>query len=292
VTLPPTFYQGDQTLPKPTIAIQITTTSSPTPSLTPKPLPTLTPTTPQTLTPVPTLSEPEAKKLVIELLDSNAGCQFPCWWGIVPGQTTWPEAYHFLVSFVEITPYTPKSDQNGEPSKIITYLISYPLQNKEGRGGFNVHVENDQIVLIFVGVDSTIYNSQLHQILKKYGIPDEIYIRVIKDVPSDDLPFILVLSYDSNNFVVAYDMIAHADDNELISCPNGESPALWLWSPDEIVSEQRIQDWTLGVVPIIPLKPLEQVSELDLKSFTEIFSSTTDSGNCLSTSKNFWNIEP
>jgi hypothetical protein len=225
---------------------------------------------------------------VIELLNSNAGCQYPCWWGIVPGQTTWPEAHHFLASFVEITPYVAKNSTTGQP----TYLIRYPMQNEEGKGGFNIYVKNNRIRLIFVGGDSTKQNSLLHQVLTNYGSPEEIFIQVIKDVPSDDPPLTLVLFYASKNFIVAYEMIAHAENDELISCANGESPGLWLWAPEEIVTEQRIQDWTLGVVPTIPLKPLEQVTELDVKSFTEIFSSTTDSSNCLSTSKDFWNIEP
>jgi hypothetical protein len=146
-------------------------------------------------------------------------------------------------------------------------------------------------MLIFVGKDSTLHNSLLHQILNNYNRPDNIYIRTFKDVPGDDFPLTLVLSYVGKNFVLAYDLIAHAENDELISCYNGESPVLWLWSPEEIVTEQRLQDWTLGVDPIIPLKPLEQVTDLDTKSFTEIFSTSNGGSNCLRTNKNYWDIE-
>ncbi len=37
---------------------------------------------------VTTLPTGEAQKMVQELLENNAGCRLPCWWGIVPGKTT------------------------------------------------------------------------------------------------------------------------------------------------------------------------------------------------------------
>jgi hypothetical protein len=53
---------------------------SPIPSQTPKP--TLMP------TPEPTLTIEESKALVLELLQTNGNCELPCWWGIVPQQSS------------------------------------------------------------------------------------------------------------------------------------------------------------------------------------------------------------
>ena len=293
---PTTSVQQTATSP-PTVKVYLTSrpiefpTRTLTLTYTPKPESTNIPIS-STLTPPPTLSNAEFKKLVTELLLHNADCQYPCWWGIVPGETTWSQAYHFLESFVEVMPPPESStNSNGEWSEYLTYSVKYPLMNKRGKGGFTVTVKNDQISIIFVGVDLTKQNSLLHQVLTNYGSPDKIYLQTFKKAPSDDIPLILVLYYASKNFILSYEMIAHSENDKVMSCPHGESPALWLWSPDEIVTEQRIQDWTLGVDPIIPLKPLEQVTDLDVKSFTEIFN-TTNISNCLSTNKNFWNVEP
>lgn len=59
------------------------------PAPTTRPAPTSLPVAP-TLGPAPTLS-PESEGRVLELLKTNAGCDLPCWWGIVPGQTSWAE---------------------------------------------------------------------------------------------------------------------------------------------------------------------------------------------------------
>jgi hypothetical protein len=37
--------------------------------------------------------------LYYELLENNAGCRLPCWWGIIPGQTKGIEAQRFLETF-------------------------------------------------------------------------------------------------------------------------------------------------------------------------------------------------
>ena len=50
--------------------------------------PTLTSPAPQ-VTPVSTLTTSERTSLVQEMLKTNGGCELPCWWGIVPGQTDW-----------------------------------------------------------------------------------------------------------------------------------------------------------------------------------------------------------
>src|SRR5688572_13990138 len=44
----------------------------------------------------PTMTTDEAKRLVRDLLENNAGCKLPCWWGITPGKTTWSEARQIL----------------------------------------------------------------------------------------------------------------------------------------------------------------------------------------------------
>ena len=191
------------------------------------------------LTPLVTLSGTEFNQLVSELLLNNAGCQYPCWWGITPGKTSWSEANHFLASFVEVTPFGSTNGAGHVPFEI-TYLVKYPLQNERGRGGFNVNVFIDQIKTIFVGTDSTNKSSLLHQVLTNYGSPDQIYIQTHRNAPSNDIPLILVLFYPSKNFLVAYELNAYADNDELVSCANGESPGLWIWSDDVIVNQQRI----------------------------------------------------
>jgi hypothetical protein len=48
---------------------------------------TTSPTIEPTWTPVPTLSMEDAMMNLLELFSTNGGCDFPCWWGIRPGDS-------------------------------------------------------------------------------------------------------------------------------------------------------------------------------------------------------------
>ena len=45
----------------------------------------------------PTLTVGERQIAVSELLTTNSGCLLPCWWGILPGKTSWAETEKFLI---------------------------------------------------------------------------------------------------------------------------------------------------------------------------------------------------
>jgi hypothetical protein len=49
---------------------------------------TTTPVPIATRTPVPTLTSDQVNDAVPDLLRTNGGCDLPCWWGVVPGQTS------------------------------------------------------------------------------------------------------------------------------------------------------------------------------------------------------------
>lgn len=238
---------------------------------------------PKTLTPLPTLSDSDSKALVAELLSNNRGCRYPCWWGITPGVTTWSEANHFLASFVEITPF-------GSDSLLREYLIGYPLETERGIGGFSVRTQGEKIVYIFVGRATTAYNTLMPQILSNCGVPDTIYLSTFQSSPEGGIPLTIVLYYSKEHFLAIYELTAQAEGEEIVACLSGESPGLFLLSPDEEVTKQRIQDWALGVDPILPLKPLEKVTDLDVSSFTEQFGSPSSENPCLSTGMEFWEV--
>ncbi len=59
-----------------------------------------------TWTPLPTLDKETSSRKITELMETNEGCELPCFWGIVPGQTTWQGAQQKLETFVsEINVY-------------------------------------------------------------------------------------------------------------------------------------------------------------------------------------------
>ena len=149
---------------------------------------TLTPTT--TLTPAPsatapatqipeannidnvvhaTLSEEEATQILIELLQTNGGCQLPCWWGIVPGET--------LVTDIGAR-FVPLGF-NWNPD-------SHTLRdNTHYKASVDIEAKNGIVASIAVrgGVNEDTYDKNeawrpyaLPNLLSAYGIPSEVYV--------------------------------------------------------------------------------------------------------------------
>jgi hypothetical protein len=83
-------------------ASHIPLTFTPTQTVAPTPRPTNTPTFTPTLTwtPLPTLPSQQTRAKIEELLETNGGCELPCWWGITPNETAWPETLHFLRPYI------------------------------------------------------------------------------------------------------------------------------------------------------------------------------------------------
>jgi hypothetical protein len=64
-----------------------TATLNPSPTSAPASPPDTATETP-TITPNPTLSAEQEEALLTQMMADNSGCSLPCWWGIMPGQTT------------------------------------------------------------------------------------------------------------------------------------------------------------------------------------------------------------
>lgn len=241
-------------------------------------------------TPYPRVSDAETKKMVAELLKTNAGCLFPCWWGITPGETTWPEAYQFLAPFVNISAHPEQADYSGRnPSpENIQYGISYPFDTPRGTGGFAIYVINNRIDLIFAGVNATKWTSSLSQILHTYGAPTQIYVQTLQGFPGPTIPLTLVLYYQEKNFLVRYEIESQGTEDAVIACPGDVSPQIHLWAEGKEISFQTIEEWTIGGDTLIHLKPLEEVTDFTVQSFTETFSSRSAPGACITTKKEHW----
>lgn len=103
----PTVVPVATTIPDPTSIVTIQPTNTPTHQIqftsTPHGTPLPTPAFTWTSLPIlPTLSTSGADLLISDLLINNGGCKLPCWWGIMPGETPWNEAYQTLSTFATI----------------------------------------------------------------------------------------------------------------------------------------------------------------------------------------------
>ena len=216
---------------------------------------------------VPTLSPTEVKLLVDDLLINNRGCELPCWWGIVPGETKWRDAEHFLVSFSLLGQgETGMIVQNGESVILTSFTSYYPIDSEDGTGYAIYSINNDVIQAIHM--KETGYGSafSLQQMFLNYGKPKEIKLSAHSVSLSDYLPFRLLLAYPEQGILALFDYKGKLEQEQIRACPGNLGPELWLYSPTEPPDLiNRIEP--LGPDPVNPLQPIELVSDWTVDTF-------------------------
>lgn len=250
----------------------------------PTPWPSRTP----TLTPRPTVPPGKAEALVLELFETNAGCDLPCWWGLVPGETKWSTAQNFLATFAT------RIGQTRTPDGFrYTVYLRVGVQEHPARRLVQDYVaENDVIKSIGVELGATTRKGySLSQVLSKYGRPSEVRIRTFSSSRDNTLPFYIVLFYQDKGIMVSYLDNAERAGDTIVGCPQNEDypPLLWLSSPGETTSflEVAARAPNFGVEESEAYFPLSQVSELDLDSFYQTYVNTGGT-SCLTTPAAQW----
>lgn len=284
-------------IPETTQTINPEINSFPTIIPTPRPtnMATFTPTI--TWTPLPTLSESQTNAKIKELLETNGGCELPCWWGITPGSTAWLEALHFLNPLVfdlyQSEPYasveSPKRHIN------IGVEFYYPLPDKVSSGRVSILVKDNIVYGITIFSPGAEFRYQLHQILGLLGLPKQIFISAQQSAPVPQLPPArLVLDYSDVGIWVSYGYIPTQIGENLVICPqtslgkvspyNDIGGSLRLFVPELTDSHSfSIQEY----VNRIGGKYINEVTNMDIETFYNTFLEPTPS-NCLETPANLW----
>lgn len=259
-------------LPSLTPERTISSSNSPSPIL---------PYTPSPISTTPTLLNPQiAYQSLQELYENNGGCELPCYWKIIPGQTSWQSVSEFVDSVGGVY------RQYGTP-KIPRYDISFERFDVP-IGGISPRIWVENEVVKAIGINSSWvhqdFNYSLSGLLKTFGEPEEIWIRPIAESSDDQPYYYLVLLYPSNGILVNLLGNAERQDQYLVVCPQDIfsrspfPPQLLLWNPKEqIVFDKdfgtRLIDDDLGWV-MDEYRLLEEVSadKLTNMEFDAIYS--------------------
>ncbi|MEZ4518001.1 MAG: hypothetical protein R3C44_14670 [Chloroflexota bacterium] len=181
-------------------------------TLTPTPLPTST----STPTPVPTLTIEEEDGLVRHLMETNGGCQLPCWWGIAFGATVESVKQQFATMGIGISGWdVERLDVGDRGCTALGYLlpndphyqVNIYLCAQEVAGAvqsIEVSAQRpiDEIPRQHYWDDWQPYF--LGSILETYGVPG--YVEIILANPAEPIPpyYILRLSYPEQGLQIAY----------------------------------------------------------------------------------------
>ena len=194
-----------------TITPTVTLQPSATASASPLPSPTQAIASP---TPEPTeYSEAIEELKVKEYLLTNNGCSLPCFWGIVPGNTSLEEALVFFQPF-GIAQYHGRSGQNIQNQ----YDVALDVMSQLVLSSASLFEENSKIAGIEVSGEGRpdeisifweIWAKYLPQeIIAQYGFPDRIWFDTYHnpEVPNPDRPigYSLWFFYDEKKFLLVY----------------------------------------------------------------------------------------
>jgi hypothetical protein len=289
--------------PSPELALSpsLVPSATPVPSSTRSPTdtPTIAPTS--TWTPLPTYSAQDASKKIDELLDTNAGCNLPCWWGITPNQTSWPEALHFLNPLIvyvgQGSSQIYSKDGNQHISTNYSILFEVPEISKQGRIIFGV--QDDIVTGMSVFPPVTEYKYQLHELLILLGPPKQVFVNAQSSSQISELPpAVLTLDYSELGIWASYGYIPFVDGESLVICSKSikESNTVYggwgnlggrleLFDPDyEYDTRFSIEEYAEMWGGSTPQK-LADVTDMTTETFYNTF---IQPGSCLNTPADLW----
>lgn len=279
--LAPMDFSTPSTLSGTPVSTQMLETPS-IPTLTFTPSPTLT----ETSTPIPTLPPTEAQAAIKDLLENNTGCQFPCWWGFTPGETTWQDVKKTVAPFA-LKIYEPEPSDNSVQWAEVKFLV--PQEVKATPLDHVYRVQNGRVEAIEVNVGNLGWYG-LAELLGVYGKPFEVWIRTYNKARENDLPFETVLFYADRRMIMRFYSQGKQKGAIIQGCPQQRPVAmLFFWSAEnnwdflEASSQTqniRSEDWW-------PYLPLQEVTPMDVDEFYLVFSDPSNS-KCIETSTGFW----
>lgn len=221
------------------------------------------------LSPLPTLTEIESIKKIYGL---GFECDKPCWWGIIPGVSTWTETKQFIEQFYgymgDIIDRTDKQGIKDESYSVYRWYLNNPIPGTDYAPFIGFEVQNNIVSAIHIPHEFVWQFFPVHKLFEKYGKPDKILMDI------EDLFRIYVL-YEDKHIMTRYSFSITDTRKPLNICLSDNYPEgpMFLWAPNT--------KWNLT---IDSWKPLEQFSELRVGDFYEKF--IDKSNQCFELSKN------
>jgi hypothetical protein len=254
----------------PTAVLAVTPTSTPTlpPSATAVP-PTFMPTPSSTLTATatlpPTLNPKQVEETIGTLLQEPVDCLAPCFWGIMPEQTTLEEALNI---FTHLGLQVQSTTQNNKEF----YGIAYEFEN-----GLRISpiltVEDGIVQNLRIKITPEKHQPGLPRawltyspetLINQYGIPSKVIFSVdrIRDanVPQRTW-YYMVMYFAPVDLIVQYGPAEIFPDTKFRACPRTDpfnSVRLWLGKDPEY--------------PPLEDVPVEEAAALTLETFTELMN--------------------
>ncbi len=208
---------------------------------------------------------------------NNAGCELPCYWGITPGETTWQDALIFLASFSERFEGG-NQDVTASDGNELSYL-GFEIRNTIPEFEEPVHsdyIEKNGIIdSIFVPGIGTELRYQVHQVLDRYGLPDEVLVILSEVSPTLKPSYSIYIIYEERGVSFYYYGVAQMKDDTLEICPEGVAPDIFVITPGSITLSQMIQEVAPG------LNFMDSINNFPGKDIEYFYETLKEPGSCI-----------
>lgn len=245
------------------------------------PISTLTKTPTPSPTKISTLLPDDKTNLVNNMLDTNGGCELPCWWGYTAGEALWNDIEPFFKKITTvILPFTTRNPE------ITQYHVEIPLEDTVLQYDFFVRNDTKALDIMVVNQRHTI-----QEFLTLYGLPDEIWFNSDGEVPGSSFARI-ILFYPKQGMLAVFwgksKLVQIDSQTHLVTCINqfDDVRSLWLWPNDS----RRNLDELLSAtekLPDIKFKRLGEISNYDEQGFYASFLKNAK-GTCIDTLAEIW----
>lgn len=262
-----------------------TPTSAPSPLLTSPPL----------LTPLPTLFSIEAEEKLRLWIAGVSDCLLPCWGGITPGVTTWPEARQVIEQmsgFATVNVSDNISCEFGECNGIAWSL--YP--NTLAEGVFYTKFPQNTVHLIHINIQNEgnaqkinlLRNIGLEEVFKWYGFPP-IFLLTVETNLADNRFMKLVLVYPEIQSIIRYSKNTVLVDGNVTNCGQDQQIEMIILNNKEQLATLDAIANAVGTRDLHideRYKTVEEATGVSANTFFEMFS--TESDACISTPVDMW----
>ena len=231
--------------------------------------PTLTSTTTQTptMTPPPTLEPDRAKETLEVLLVEPVDCEAPCFWGVVPGQTTLGEAKN-------IFDHLGLKESRATVNKKESYTVEYEFDPGPSII-VTLRVQDDLVKNLRIKISPEIYQAGIlrawlayspETLITRYGTPSRVEFWVGRSATSSG-QYTIEMYFKAVDLIVQYFGYDIPVENETYRvCPlsdNFDLVSIWLGKNP--------------VDPPLNKVSLEEASSMTLEEFAELMTGDTES---------------
>lgn len=252
----------------------------------------------------PILSTQDSQSEVLNLLETNGDCLFPCWWGLSPGETSADDAKYFVEKFGNISQGTILDDNGGylnlsmqQDSLLITPRFEYNLTTDKDyldrlkatvaivrqteEGGFEYAFDDPLFTQLLMPYS-------VSKVLSTYGKPSEVLVFVNRK----GREFELLLTYPEIGFLINYHALLENGGETYTGCLSKAYVVLLAWDPEHnhssieeaasvFYGERFSNDW------IAQFLPVETATNLSVDKFIALFLNRNGS-DCLNSPVSLW----